>query len=345
MVKVGIIGGSGYTGGELLRLLVNHPQVQIKSVTSRTHKGKPVWELFPNLRSFTELTFDDVEPDSLAEQCDIVFTAVPHGVTFGIAPVIRHAGKRLIDLGADYRFRDLDNYETWYKVKHEDPDGALEAVYGLPELLRDRIAGANLVANPGCYPTSAILGAAPLLSNGIVDLQGITIDSKSGVSGSGRNLRLSSLFSECSSNFNPYGAPGHRHTPEIEQAFSAIAGEEVRVTFAPHLLPVVRGILTTMYFLATCDITQKELDELYTEYYRNEYFVRVCISDLPEIKAVQGSNFCDIAVRLDERTQRIMVVSAIDNLVKGASGQAIQNMNIMFGIEETTSLRCVPIFP
>lgn len=345
MIKVGIVGASGYTGGELIRFLLNHSEVKITCLTSRTYEGKPVASLFPNLRGLSDLVFEGVEPEVVAEKCDVVFAAVPHGVTFGIAPVIRSAGKKLIDLGADYRFKKLQDYETWYKLKHEDPEGASVAVYGLPEIFRDQVRGADLVANPGCYPTSAILGAAPLLTNGIISLEGIVVDSKSGVSGSGRSLKPNSLFCECSSDFKAYGVAGHRHTPEIEQGLSILAGKDVKLIFTPHLVPMSRGILTTMYFSLAKDITQRELDELYIDYYRNEYFVRVCTDSLPQTKAVYGSNFCDIAARLDPRTGRVVVISAIDNLVKGASGQAIQNMNIMFGFCERESLEIVPIFP
>lgn len=345
MIKVGIIGASGYTGGELIRLLLNHSQVEITCLTSRTYDGKPVASLFPNLRGLSDLTFEGVEPEVVAEKCDVVFTAVPHGVAFSVVPVLRSAGKKVIDLAADYRLKKLSVYETWYKLKHEDPEGVSRAAYGLPELFRDEIRCADIVANPGCYPTSAILGAAPLLAEGVVSLEGIIVDSKSGVSGAGRALKQTSLFCECDSDFKAYGVASHRHTPEIEQGMSIIAGRDVEITFTPHLVPMSRGILTTMYFSLTKDITQKELDELYMEYYKDEFFVRVCTDSLPQTKAVYGANFCDVAARLDSRTGRVIVISAIDNLVKGASGQAVQNMNIMFGFSERESLGVVPIYP
>jgi N-acetyl-gamma-glutamyl-phosphate reductase len=345
MIKVGIIGASGYTGGELIRLLLNHPHVEIECITSRSNDGEPVESLFPNLRSLVDLKFESVGPDVVAEKCDIIFTAVPHGVTFDIAPVIRSTGKKLIDLGADYRFKNIQDYEVWYKLEHKDPEGVSGAVYGLPELFRNEIRNASLIANPGCYPTSAILGAAPLLSSGFVSPEGIIVDSKSGVSGAGRTLKQTSLFCECFSDFKAYGVASHRHTPEIEQGMSFVAGKDVRITFTPHLVPMTRGILTTMYFSLVKDVTQKDLNELYKEYYADEYFVRVCMASLPQTKAVYGSNFCDIAARLDARTGRVIVISAIDNLVKGASGQAVQNMNIICGFCERESLGPAPIFP
>ncbi len=345
MINVGIIGASGYTGGELLRLLINHPNVRLSSITSRTYKGKPVYHVFPGLRDVIDIEFEDIDPVAISERCDVAFTAVPHGVTFKIAPIMRQKGVKLIDLGADYRLKDVEDYSKWYKLEHEDIDGLNSAVYGLPEIFRDSIKDAQLVANPGCYPTSIILGAAPLLKARCIDLNNIIIDSKSGVSGAGRALKLTSHFSEVYSSFKAYGVAGHRHLPEIEQALSKISGEKIKVTFTPHLVPMTRGILTTMYFSIKGNITQAEINSIYSSYYRDEYFVRVCTDNLPDTKGVCGSNFCDVAARIDERTGRLIVVSAIDNLVKGASGQAIQNMNIMFNYDEKMSLDIAPVFP
>ncbi len=339
MIKVGIIGASGYTGGELIRLLLNHSQVEITCLTSRTYDGKPVASLFPNLRGLSDLTFEGVEPEVVAEKCDVVFTAVPHGVAFSVVPVLRSAGKKVIDLAADYRLKKLSVYETWYKLKHEDPEGVSRAAYGLPELFRDEIRCADIVANPGCYPTSAILRIAPALKNGIVSHQNIVINAVSGVSGAGRKSELAYSFCETDENFKAYGIANHRHTPEIEQELSLICGKPVTVSFTPHLAPLKRGMLATSYLDLNSQLSPADIHTLYADYYRNEPFVRILpLGQFPETKYVAGSNYIDIGIAVDHRVNKLIVISALDNLGKGSAGQAVQALNIMAGFDETKGL-------
>ncbi|HHV63128.1 MAG TPA: N-acetyl-gamma-glutamyl-phosphate reductase [Firmicutes bacterium] len=360
-IRVGIIGASGYTGGELARILLGHPRVEITCVSSRTYAGQSLGQVFPNLFGLSgprgeELVCEDLAPIEVAERCDVIFTAVPHGVAMEIArSIMGIIDVKLIDLGADFRFRDAGVYEAWYKKKHEAPRLLAEAVYGLPELHRALIEKARIVGNPGCYPTSAILALAPLIKSGMVDPSSIVINSMSGVSGAGRTPSQGYHFPECNENARPYGIPGHRHTPEIEQELSLLSRTEIRVSFSPHLVPITRGILTTAY--ATLDpasasdsgagrVSTDSLIQLYKDFYRGERFIRILDDGrLPQTKAVWGSNFCDIGVRFDERVGRVVVMAAIDNLVKGAAGQAVQNMNIMFGIEEDCGLDRPPVFP
>lgn len=345
MISVGIYGGSGYTGQELLRLLIAHPEAKVTAATSRRFAGIPVAEVYPVFSGLTELTYTDTSAEALAGLVDIVFLALPHGVSMSFATVFLKAGRRVIDLSADFRIRDAATYEAWYG-RHAAPEVLREAVYGLPELYRDRIRASRLVANPGCYPTSIILGLAPVLRSGWIDRGSVIADSKSGVSGAGREPLIASLYCEVAEGFKAYKVAGHRHTPEIEQELGALAQSEMKITFTPHLLPVKRGILSTIYAGLTRDATVEEATSLYREFYRGEPFVRIYRpGQFPNLSAVAGSNYCDIGVAIDKRTGRIIIVSAIDNLVKGASGQAIQNMNLMCGLREDTGLPAVALFP
>lgn len=345
MVKVGIYGGSGYTGQELLRLLIGHPHAEVVAITSRKFKDMPVSDVYPAFAGITDLRFVDSSPEKLGSACDVVFLALPHGEAMAVAPAFVRAGMKVIDLSADFRLNDLAVYEAWY-VKHTAPDLLKGAVYGLPELYRDAVKDATLVANPGCYPTSIILGIAPLLKEGCIDPASVIADSKSGVSGAGRELQLGSLFCEVNEGFKAYKVGSHRHTPEIEQELSLLAKRDLAVSFTPHLVPVNRGILSTIYASLTAKMSVDEILEIYRTCYADERFVRICpTGTLPNISSVNGSNFCDIGCVVDGRTGRVIVVSAIDNLIKGASGQAIQNMNIMCGLPEDAGLERIALFP
>jgi len=345
MPHVAIYGASGYTGQELLRLLIRHPGVHISAITSRKYKGISLSDVFPVFKDVTTIEFMDASPEEVIPLCDVVFLALPHGEAMDIAPAFLAEGKKVIDLGADFRFNDPDTYEQWYGV-HSSPDLIPRAVYGLPELYRDAIATADFVANPGCYPTGAILGVAPLVARDCIDSSSIVVDAKSGVSGAGREPQLGSLFCEVNEGFKAYKVGTHRHTPEMEQELSILARKDIRILFTPHLVPVNRGILSTIYGVSRTDRSLTELVRIYEDYYREEPFVRIEKPGvMPNISSVRGSNYCDIGITVDERTGRIIVVSAIDNLVKGAAGQAIQNMNLMLGIPETTGLDIVSLFP
>jgi N-acetyl-gamma-glutamyl-phosphate reductase len=347
-IRVGIAGATGYGGVELLRLLGNHPEAELVLAGTESYVGQELAAIYPHLRERVQLVGREATPEALAAECDVVFTALPHGVPMKLAPAVLAAGRKFIDLGADFRLRDTSAFETWYKHKHEAPDLQAQAVYGLPELYRDQIKGASLVGNPGCYPTSCALAAAPLLKNGLVETKGIIFDSKSGVSGAGRSLSLGNHFAEVNENFKAYNiAGGHRHTPEIEQTLGDLAGAPVVVSFTPHLVPMTRGILTTAYFQLKQDLSTEQVLDVFRTMYKDEPFVRVRpAGDLPQTKQVWGSNYCDIGLQVDRRTGRVLVISVIDNLVKGAAGQAIQNMNILFGLPETTGLlSAAPVYP
>ncbi|HBI14344.1 MAG TPA: N-acetyl-gamma-glutamyl-phosphate reductase [Desulfobulbaceae bacterium] len=346
MLRVGIIGVSGYTGVELARILSGHPQVRITVATSRQHAGKFLSEIYPNLRGCVDLTCTNPATEELSQLADFYFTAVPHKTAMDIVPPLLRAGKKVVDLSADFRLRDVSVYEQWYQ-QHTSRELLPEAAYGLPELYRERIRASRLTANPGCYPTSVILGLAPLLREGLIDPATLIIDSKSGTSGAGRGASVASLFCEVTDGFRPYKVGGsHRHIPEIEQELSVLAGSQVTVSFTPHLLPVSRGILSTMYARLTRELDLAVLHKLYEQTYRDERFVRLCpAGSVPATQHVRGSNFCDIGLALDRRTGRIIVMSAIDNIVKGAAGQAVQNMNLMHGFVETTGLLGAPFFP
>lgn len=346
MLKIAIIGASGYTGVELSRLLCNHPLVEVTAVTSRQYDGIPLAEVFPNLRGQTNLICENLSVEELCDRADLFFTAVPHKTAMDLVPKLLAKSKKVVDLSADFRLRNVATYEEWYQ-QHSSPELVKHAVYGLPELYRDEIAGAQLIANPGCYPTSIILGMAPLLENDLIDPKTIIADSKSGTSGAGRGAKVGSLFCEVTDGFKPYGVGRqHRHTPEIEQELNRLANQTFNITFTPHLLPISRGILSTVYAQLSEDITAEEIHILYLQRYENEKFVRVLpLGCYPATQYVRGSNFCDIGIALDPATNRIIVMSAIDNIVKGAAGQAVQNMNIMCGFPEHTGLDIVPLFP
>lgn len=347
MLRAGVAGATGYAGIELIRLLGIHPEAQVVLAGTESYQGQELAAVYPHLRGRVDLVGQEGAAEALAA-CDVVFTSLPHGVTMALAPAVLNAGGRLIDLGADFRLRDAATYEAWYKKVHTAPDLVAEAAYGLPELYRERVRGARLVANPGCYPTACALAAAPLLKAGAVSPEGIIFDAKSGVSGAGRGVNLGVHFAEVNENFKAYNIAGdHRHTPEIEQTLSDLAGEPVVVSFTPHLVPMTRGILATGYFTLRQEWTTERLVDLFREFYAGEPFVRVRpAGDLPTTKQVWGSNYCDIGLKVDPRTGRVLVVSVIDNLVKGAAGQAIQNMNLLFGLPETTGLlRAAPLYP
>jgi N-acetyl-gamma-glutamyl-phosphate reductase len=345
VIKVAIYGGSGYTGEELLRLLVSHPGAKVVAATSRRFAGVPVAEVYPVFSGMTDLVYTDASPEAVADLADVVFLALPHGVSMEFAPIFLKAGRKVIDLSADFRIHAEATYEAWYG-RHKASGMLQEAVYGLPELHRASIRSTRLVANPGCYPTSIILGLAPVLKSRWIDTDSVIADSKSGVSGAGRDPQIASLFCEVAEGFKAYKVGGHRHTPEIEQELSALAERDMKISFTPHLLPVKRGILSTIYAKLSKEVTAEEATELYQALYREEPFVRICRSgQFPNLSSVVGSNYCDIGVTVDKRTGRIIIVSAIDNLIKGASGQAIQNMNLMCGLKEETGLPAIALFP
>ncbi|HEY4743422.1 MAG TPA: N-acetyl-gamma-glutamyl-phosphate reductase [Desulfuromonadaceae bacterium] len=346
MLNVAIVGASGYTGLELIRILYRHPEVAVTCLTSEQSAGKRISEVFPALRERCDLLLENLEPVRVAEKADIIFTALPHKAAMEVVPTFLKLGKWVIDLSADYRLADPQVYGAWYEP-HLNPAVLKKAVYGLPEIRRAKVRGAKLVANPGCYPTSIILGLAPLLKNGLIKLDSIIADSASGVSGAGRSAKVDSLYCEVNDGFKAYGVGGvHRHTPEIEQELSLLAGKSVTITFTPHLVPMDRGILSTCYATPKKPISTEKLVQLYREFYADEPFVRVLPQGaLPSTAFVRGSNFCDIAPMVDSRTGRIIIVSAIDNLVKGAAGQAVQNMNLVSGLPETMGLEGLALFP
>lgn len=344
MVKVGIVGASGYTGGELLRILAQHSEVEIACITSRMHAGKPAYKVHPNLRRVLNLSFEDIPYERVAERCDLVFCATPHGASMEIVPTLLEHGVRVVDLSGDFRFEDVAVYERYYGKKHVAPD--IRAAYGLPELHRKEIRRAELVANPGCYPTSIILGLVPLLKAGVIDASHIVADAKSGISGAGNKPRETTHFPNAAESVLAYKMTAHQHLPEIEQELRRFSSE-VRVSFVPHIVPVIRGLTSTLHCFLTQELSPEEVRKLYEEYYMNEPFVRVLdVGEVPRLSAVRGSNFTDIGgFAIDGERERVIVVSAIDNLVKGASGQAVQNMNIMLGFREEEGLRSVGIHP
>jgi N-acetyl-gamma-glutamyl-phosphate reductase len=342
MIKVGVVGATGYTGSELLRLLVRHPQVQIHVVTSRAEQGNPVTILFPNLRGYIDHVFR--APDTaLLNECDVVFFATPNGTAMNQVPVLMQKGIKVIDLSADFRFKDADLWAKWYGQTHTAAELLEQAVYGLPELNRKAISKADLVANPGCYPTSVILSLIPLLEAGIIDTKSIIADTKSGISGAGRKTSVNHLYAETSESFKAYGVSGHRHLPEICQALNTLIAEPVELIFVPHLVPMVRGIHATVYAKLK---SNPDIQKLYEDRYQDEPFVDVMpAGSHPETRAVRGSNFCRLAVHVPQKGNTLVILSVIDNLVKGAAGQAIQNMNLMCGLDETTGLDTPALSP
>lgn len=344
MIKVGILGASGYTGAELLRMLALHPGIKITAV-SRQEGGQSVSDQFPSLAGFFDLELISHDPGKMGAACDVTFCCMPHKASMEMVPTLLDGGAKVIDLSADFRFNDAALYEQWY-TKHTAPQLLKEAVFGLPELYRDRIKKARLVATPGCYPTGAILALAPLVKEKIIDLETIIVDSKSGVSGAGAKATETTHYIEANEGIRAYGVGSHRHTPEIEDHLSRLAGKPIRVSFTPHLTPMDRGMLTTAYAKLLVEKKTSELIELYRDFYKGEHFVRVMKEGmLPRTKWVRGSNFTDIGIVADSRTGRVVSISAIDNLVKGASGGAIQSMNIMMGIDEKAGLSQAPLFP
>jgi N-acetyl-gamma-glutamyl-phosphate reductase len=348
-MRASIIGATGYTGAELLRLLAHHDQVSLGFITSESSTGGDIQSIYPHLKNVYE-TIDKLHSlndlELIADESDVIFIALPHSHSMAVGKKLSDLGKsaKIIDLGADYRFYDVKVYEKWYNISHTHPDSG--AVYGLSELNRDKIRTAKIVANPGCYPTAAILALNPLVKRSLVDFDSVIVDAKSGVSGAGRSLSLTAHFSEVYDSIKPYGITTHRHTPEIEQGLSLAAGENIVINFTPHLIPMSRGILNTCYAKMKSGVTKEAVDDAFNSDYANEYFVRLLgRGGHPATKNTRGSNFCDIGWHVDERTERVIVVSAIDNLVKGAAGQAVQNMNIMFGLDEKTGLLHPPLYP
>lgn len=342
MIKVGIVGGTGYTGVELLRILVQHPDAEIAAITSRREAGIAVADMFPSLRGRIALAFADPAQAGL-EKCDVVFFATPNGVAMEQVPVLLKAGVRLIDLAADFRLKDAGEWEKWYGMKHACPELLSEAVYGLPEVNRARIRSARLVANPGCYPTSVQLGFLPLVETGLVELDSLIADAKSGVSGAGRKTDMHILFAEASDNFKAYGVPGHRHLPEIRQGLQSMAGRDVGLVFVPHLIPSIRGIHATLYARLK---SPADLQKLYEQRFRDEPFVDVLpAGSHPDTRSVRGANVCRIAVHRPQDGNTAVVLSVIDNLVKGAAGQAVQNMNLMFDLPESAGINQVALLP
>jgi len=342
MLKIGIVGGTGYTGVELLRILSQHPEVNIEAITSRKEAGMDVAQLFPSLRGRIELKFSDPAEANL-DKCDVVFFATPNGIAMKQVPPLLDAGVRIIDLAADFRIKDIAVWEKWYGMSHACPELVAEAVYGLPEINRDRIKTARLIANPGCYPTAVQLGFLPLVESGVADLGHLVADAKSGVSGAGRNAEIHTLFAEAADNFKAYGVSGHRHLPEIRQGLSQAAKHPIGLTFVPHLTPMIRGIHATLYVKLLKEV---DLQALYENRYVNEPFVDVLpAGSHPETRSVRGSNLCRIAVHRPQGGDTAVILSVTDNLVKGAAGQAVQNMNLMFGLPETLAITQAPLFP
>ena len=351
MVKVGIIGATGYAGNELVRLLMGHKDVEIMWYGSRSYIDKKYAEVYQNMFEIVEDTCLDDNMEELASKVDVIFTATPQGFLAGVLTEEILSKVKIIDLSADFRIKDVRTYEKWYKIEHRSPQFIEEAVYGLCELNRDKIKGARLIANPGCYTTCSILTAYPLVKEGLIDPDTLIIDAKSGTSGAGRGAKLPNLFCEVNENMKAYGVTNHRHTPEIEEQLGYAAGKEIVVNFTPHLVPMNRGILATEYAALNKKAdgtlpTYGEVKAIYDKYYKNEKFVRVLEKDVcPETKWVEGSNYVDVNFKIDERTGRIVMMGALDNLVKGAAGQAVQNMNLLFGFDEAEGLNLVPMFP
>ena len=351
MVKVGIIGATGYAGNELVRLLMGHKDVEIMWYGSRSYIDKKYAEVYQNMFEIVEDTCLDDNMEELASKVDVIFTATPQGFLAGVLTEEILSRVKIIDLSADFRIKDVRTYEKWYKIEHRSPQFIDEAVYGLCELNRDKIKGARLIANPGCYTTCSILTAYPLVKEGLIDPDTLIIDAKSGTSGAGRGAKLPNLFCEVNENMKAYGVTNHRHTPEIEEQLGYAAGKEIVVNFTPHLVPMNRGILATEYATLNKKAdgtlpTYGEVKAVYDKYYKNEKFVRVLEKDIrPETKWVEGSNYVDVNFKIDERTGRIVMMGALDNLVKGAAGQAVQNMNLLFGFDEAEGLNLVPMFP
>ena len=346
MIKAAIIGGTGYAGQELLRILYRHPDVDVVSVGSRSFDGQPLKDVYHLYNNISDAVCEHRELDELAKEADVVFLALPHGIASEKVTAAVLDQTRIIDLGADFRLNDLNIYEEWYEVKHHGEALMEEAVYGLCELHREAIKKARLIANPGCYTTCSILSLAPLIKNKLIDPASIIIDAKSGVTGAGRGTNLPFMYCECNESVKAYKVACHRHTPEIEQELGLLAGKPLQLLFTPNLVPMNRGILAICYAnLLNTDMDEEDLRQVYRDFYKDEYFVRLTEEAVPETRWVKGSNYCDIGLKVDKRTGRVIVMGVIDNLVKGAAGQAVQNMNLMFGLDEKTGIDFVTDFP
>ena len=346
MIKAGIIGSTGYAGQELVRLLLGHGEVEIVWYGSRSYVDKKYAQIFQNMFQIVDATCLDDNMEELVEKVDVIFTATPQGYLAGVLNDKILSKVKIIDLSADYRIKDVSIYEQWYGIEHKSPQYIEEAVYGLCEINRDKVKNARLIANPGCYTTCSILTAYPLVKEKIIDPKSLIIDAKSGVSGAGRGAKLQNLYCEVNESIKAYGVTTHRHTPEIEEQLGYAANEKIVLNFTPHLVPMARGILVTEYANLVKDVTYEDVKAIYDQYYKDEFFVRVLEKDIcPETRWVKGSNYVDINFRIDPRTNRVIMMGALDNIVKGAAGQAVQNMNLLFGFEETKGLKLVPMFP
>lgn len=346
MIKIGIVGATGYAGNELVRILMQHPYSSLKILTSQSYIGKPFNEVYENYRDINNMICQESDLEKMADECDVIFIALPHGVAAKQVNESILSKTKIIDLGADFRLKDANIYEDWYKVEHTGRDLLKESVYGLCEVNRDKIKSARLIANPGCYTTCSILSLLPAVKSGIIDPNSIIIDAKSGVTGAGRGLSIDTLYDECNESIKAYKIASHRHTPEIEEQLGYGCNGKVTLTFTPHLTPMNRGILATCYASLNKDVTYEDVKNIYEDYYKDEFFIRLTKQGVfPQTRWVKGSNFVDIGFSIDNRTNRLIVIGAIDNLVKGAAGQAVQNMNILFGLDEKTGLSSPPIFP
>ena len=346
MIKAGIIGSTGYAGAEIVRILMRHPETEIVWFGSRTYQDMPYASVFQNMTKIVDAKCMGENMDELANAVDVIFTATPQGLCASLVNEDSLSKVKIIDLSADFRIKDVSVYEKWYGITHPSPSYIEEAVYGLCEINRKDIAGARLIANPGCYTTCSILSCYPLVKESLIDTDTLIIDAKSGTSGAGRGAKVANLYCEVNESIKAYGVTSHRHTPEIEEQLGYAAGKEVMINFTPHLVPMNRGILATSYATLNGDVTEQQIRAAYEKYYGDEYFIRILPEGvLPETRWVEGSNYVDIGWKIDPRTHRIVVLGALDNLVKGAAGQAVQNMNIMFGLEEKTGIDFVPVFP
>lgn len=345
MIKASIIGGTGYAGQELIRILIRHPEVEIITVGSRSFSGQKLSDIYRNYEGLTDIVCEAADINELAKKSDVIFLALPHGIASKMITEDILSQTKIIDLGADYRLKDIEVYDEWYKTEHFSPSLIKEAVYGLGELHREEIKKARLIANPGCYTTCSILSLAPLIKNDLIDEESIVIDAKSGVTGAGRGNALDLMYCECNESIKAYKIGEHRHTPEIEQELRLLNGGQFNLLFTPHLVPMNRGILAVSYAKLKKEINLEEIQKQYEAFYKDEYFVRLTGENMPETRWVKGSNFCDIGIKIDKRTNRVIVVGAIDNLMKGAASQAVQNMNIMFNCEEKTGIDFVTDFP
>ena len=346
MIKAGIIGSTGYAGAELVRLLMGHKEVEIVWYGSRSYVDEAYASIYRNMFELVDAKCLDDNMEELSKKADVIFTATPQGFLASVVNEEMLSHTKIIDLSADFRIKDVHTYEEWYKIEHKSPQLIEEAVYGLCEINREDIKKARLLANPGCYPTCSTLSIYPLAKEGLIDMNSIIIDAKSGTSGAGRGAKVANLYCEVNENIKAYGVANHRHTPEIEEQLSYASGQDVKLNFTPHLVPMNRGILITAYANLTKDITEEEIRDIYKKYYKDEYFVRVLnAGECPETRWVEGSNFVDVNIKVDKRTKRVIMMGAMDNLVKGAAGQAVQNMNLMFGLDEKEGLMQPPMFP